>query len=100
MTPAAMQRLCWRVPEMREVQSGTSSMVKIGDALHDLCQPLTVLQCKLTLSILHGQSTASRETVEEALHECARLNETVHRMRTLVELAMRDESSQRMGRAQ
>lgn len=79
---------------------GTRSMVEIGDALHDLCQPLTVLQCKLTLSILDGQGMAPRQTVEEALQECARLNETVHRMRDLLELAMRHELVEQVGGAQ
>jgi hypothetical protein len=54
-------------------------------ALHDLCQPLTVLQCKLELSLLNGSEEATHAAVVDGLHECRRLNAVVKTMRELVE---------------
>jgi hypothetical protein len=54
-------------------------------ALHDLCQPLTVLQCKLELSLLNGSEGATHAAVVDGLHECRRLNAVVKTMRELVE---------------
>ena len=54
-------------------------------ALHDLCQPLTVLQCKLELSLLNGSEAATHAAVVDGLHECRRLNAVVKTMRELVE---------------
>ena len=54
-------------------------------ALHDLCQPLTVLQCKLELSLLKGGGEATHAAVVDGLHECRRLNAVVKTMRELVE---------------
>jgi signal transduction histidine kinase len=59
-------------------------MERMGQALHDLCQPLTTLQCRLELAGLLGTAAAYREAVELALAECARLNEMVGSMRELV----------------
>lgn len=60
------------------------TIVRIEQALHDLCQPLTVLQCKLELSLLDGGDEAVYAAVRDGLHECRRLNATVMTMRDLV----------------
>ena len=49
----------------------------IGVALHDLCQPLTTLQCRLEMAELIGTPDAYREAVETGLTECARLTRSV-----------------------
>jgi hypothetical protein len=64
------------------------SMEQVGGALHDLCQPLTTLQCRLELAGLHGTPEAYREAVDLGLVECARLTEAVGSMRNLVYAAM------------
>jgi signal transduction histidine kinase len=59
-------------------------MERMSQALHDLCQPLTTLQCRLELAGLLGTEAAYREAVDLALAECARLNQMVGSMRELV----------------
>lgn len=72
---------------------GTATTVRAGDtqvwmqgALHDLCQPLTALQCRLALATLvqkNGREEEVRElraTVIESLVECERLIGHVRRM--------------------
>ena len=54
---------------------------EIDRGLHGLCQPLTVLQCRLALGELSGEPVALRDAIGEALHECARLNAAVESMR-------------------
>ncbi len=54
-------------------------------ALHNLCQPLTVLQCRLALGELIDEPDAMREAIREALQECVRLNQTVGTMRTMLQ---------------
>ena len=54
-------------------------------ALHDLCQPLTVLQCKLEISLLKGGEAATQAAVIDGLRECRRLNEVVRSMRALMQ---------------
>ncbi len=57
-------------------------------ALHELCQPLTVLRCKLELGMLKGGPDAMREAMVDGVHECLRLNAAVETMRSLVVQAM------------
>ncbi len=63
---------------------GHETIVRIEQVLHDLCQPLTVLQCKLELSLLDGGEEATHAAVVDGLHECKRLNAAVMTMRELV----------------
>ena len=60
-------------------------MQRIDVALHGLCQPLTVLQCRLALGELIDEPNAMREAIREALQECARLNRTVGTMRMMLQ---------------
>ena len=53
-------------------------------ALHDLCQPLTVLQCKLEMGLLKGGEEATQAAVMDGLRECKRLNAVVTTMRNLM----------------
>jgi hypothetical protein len=59
-------------------------------ALHDLCQPLTTLQCRLEMAGVVGTAEAYREAVEMGLVECARLVDAVGSMREVMRAAIRD----------
>ena len=61
----------------------------IDRLLHELCQPLTVLQCRLAMGELCGEPEAMREAIGAALGECARLNESVSAMREMLVTALR-----------
>jgi hypothetical protein len=66
---------------------GTAELVEISDALHDLCQPLTILQCRLEMGRLMGTPESYREAVTLALADCYRLMNTVEAMREIVQRA-------------
>ncbi len=57
---------------------------RIDGMLHDLCQPLTVMQCRLALGQLNGKPEALLAAVGEALGECARMNHAVEAMRDVL----------------
>ena len=59
-------------------------MEAVDQVLHDLCQPLTTLRCRLELAGLVGTVEAYREAVELGLTECVRLVEGVESMREIV----------------
>jgi len=67
-----------------EERFGERELKRIGIALHDLCQPLTTLQCRLEMAELLGTPEAYREAVEAGLTECGRLTEVVGSMREIV----------------
>ncbi len=71
-------------------QRSEEMIAGIEVALHDLCQPLTVLQCKLELGLLKGGEEAAHSAVVDGLHECKRLNAVVKTMRELVQRPERD----------
>jgi hypothetical protein len=70
---------------------------RIDVALHGLCQPLTVLQCRLAMGELIGEPEAMREAIREGLLECVRLNQTVGTMRTMLQEAMQSSNGERRG---
>lgn len=57
----------------------------MDDALHELCQPLTVLQCRLAMGELIGDQDAMRSAIAEALVECTRINLAVGLMREMLQ---------------
>lgn len=74
--------LCWGgepVPEMRDVNSAQDLPKWVREAFHDLCQPLTALQCQLYLALLevddspHQEAKVQREMFEAGLDECKRM---------------------------
>jgi hypothetical protein len=71
-------------------ESCTEGMRRIGKALHDLCQPLTTLQCRLELAQVLGTPEAYREATELGLAECIRLSEAVGSMRAIVRSATQE----------
>jgi len=86
-----------RVRELGEEATGDALVERIDVALHGLCQPLTVLQCRLAIGELNGEPEAMREAIREALLECARLNNTVGSMRTMLQQAMQGSDDERRG---
>ena len=80
-------RGCAMTPEIVE-DSNTRVMREIAGSLHDMCQPLTALQCRLEIGQMHGTSAAYEEAVGEALRESERLLASVSAMRELVRHAL------------
>jgi hypothetical protein len=79
-------------------QAGQADFVERLDvALHGLCQPLTVLQCRLAMGEMIGEPDAMLEAIREALKECVRLNQTVGTMRTLLQQVKADTNDERIG---
>jgi hypothetical protein len=77
-------------------QAGRMDLVqRIDMALHGLCQPLTVLQCRLAMGDLIGEPEALREAIREGLQECARMNQTVRTMRAMLQQVMADTEDER-----
>jgi signal transduction histidine kinase len=71
-----------------EAGFGVDGMEQMGRALHELCQPLTTLQCGLELAGLTDTAEGYRMAVDVGLNECARLAERVHQMREIVRSTM------------
>jgi hypothetical protein len=69
---------------------------RIDMALHGLCQPLTVLQCRLAMAELLGEPDAMREAIREGLQDCVRMNETVGTMRAMLQQVMADLEDERI----
>ncbi|HEY2040957.1 MAG TPA: hypothetical protein VGG95_14900 [Edaphobacter sp.] len=67
-----------------------SLVEQMDGMLHALCQPLTVLQCRLALGELSGEAAAMRVAINEALGECARVNERVGAMREMLQSVERE----------
>lgn len=84
------------VREVLQHVEQTGLVERIDVALHSLCQPLTVLQCRLALGELIDEPDAMREAIHEALRECVRLNQTVGAMRTILQ-EMKTESQEHEG---
>jgi signal transduction histidine kinase len=77
-----------------ELNSQVDSLRQVAIALHDLCQPLTTLQCRLEMAGGIDTPEAYREAVEVGLTECARLAEAVGSMRVIMRTAARDAAAE------
>jgi len=73
-----------------EPRSRGEGLKRVGRALHDLCQPLTTLQCRLEMAGIVGTPEAYREAVDLGLTECARLVDAVGSMREIVRSEARE----------
>jgi signal transduction histidine kinase len=70
----------------RDTPAGRAeTMAQLAARLHDLCQPLTALQCRLELFQMQGAPGELFEGVSECLRECARMNQLTDSMRELVQ---------------
>jgi signal transduction histidine kinase len=61
---------------------------RLASALHDLCQPLTALQCRLEIGSLMGTPEGHAEAVREGLKECERLMTRVKAMQAMVRIGL------------
>lgn len=61
--------------------------------LHDLCQPLTALQCRLEMGRILGQPGSLEEAVDGSLEETRRMFEVIARIRQRL-LAEEESSNQ------
>jgi hypothetical protein len=88
----------WRLPvrEIAQETSGTDLIERMDVALHGLCQPLTVLQCRLAMGEMIGEPDAMREAIREGLLECERMNRTVGMMRAMLQQVMVDTEDERI----
>jgi hypothetical protein len=84
------------VREIREQAGSTELVERMDVALHGLCQPLTVLQCRLAMGELIGEPDAMREAIREGLQECARMNRTVGTMRAMLQEILMDSEDERI----
>ena len=58
-----------------------STLDQMHADLHDLCQPLTALQCRLEIGRMLGHDVALKEAVDGGLEETQRLFNVIARMR-------------------
>lgn len=63
------------------VVSSKSLVEELERELHELCQPLTALQCRLELSRMVGDRMVLLEAIEESLTETRRMFLGIARMR-------------------
>ena len=80
--------------EMTQAEAQVGLVERMDVALHGLCQPLTVLQCRLALGELAGRPDAMMEAIREGLRECGRLNAAVGAMRDMLQQAVKTAESE------
>jgi len=84
----------WKMRERDGVGEQTrvgTALEEMGRALHDLCQPLTTLQCRLEIAGLVGTAEAYRDAVDLGMVECARFVERVQSMREILQASRQTE---------
>ncbi len=64
--------------------------LRMNEAIHALCQPLTTLQCRLEMATLVATLEGYREAVESGLAECRRMVNTVDAMREILHAALHE----------
>jgi len=67
---------------------------QLSAGVHDLCQPLTTLQCRLELATLTRTPEAYRSAVEDGLIECRRLVEAVEILREILRGEAQEDNSE------
>ena len=75
------------------VSEGEGTMLaQIAHSLHEMCQPLTVLQCRLEIDLMEADlEPGVKQTAAGCLRECERLNDRVSTMRALLQQALKEE---------
>jgi hypothetical protein len=73
---------------LESLECREQEIARISAALHDLCQPLTTLQCRLEMAELVDTSAGYQDAVKMGLRECLRLSAAVGLMRSAVRAAM------------
>ena len=77
-------------------RSSRTKFKQIAAALHELCQPLTTLQCSLEMAALTDTQEAYREAMEIGLSECRRLVASVESMREVLQEARQETGFEEM----
>jgi signal transduction histidine kinase len=77
-------------------RSNRTKFKQIGAALHEMCQPLTTLQCSLEIAALTDTLEAYREAMESGLAECRRLVASVESMREVLQEARQETGFEEM----
>jgi len=67
----------------------TSQRKHLSGTLHDLCQPMTTLQCRLEMAILSDSPEAYREAAKSGIIECRRMVGMVKLLREILQEAAR-----------
>lgn len=67
-----------------EANQKATTVQQMSTVLHDMCQPLTALQCRLEMAELMNTCEDYREAVALGISECARLSGHIHRLRELL----------------
>jgi len=57
---------------------------ELAKGLHDLCQPLTTLQCRLEIAMMDPTPDEMQQAIEDGLAECVKLNAAIRRMQEQV----------------
>ncbi len=70
--------------EQNQNVNPTTGLKQLGVALHDLCQPLTTLQCRLEMAEMMNTDRDYRAAVSVGLTECERLARSVRSMRQVL----------------
>ena len=65
---------------------------QLSAGVHDLCQPLTTLQCRLELATLTRTPDSYREAVEDGLIECRRMVEAIELIRQILRTESQESS--------
>ncbi len=80
------------MPDTEEFGGGSNrrQMKQLSAELHELCQPLTTLQCTLEMAALTDTHEAYREAMETGLAECRRMVALVESMREILHEAVRE----------
>jgi hypothetical protein len=74
-----------RTMEARTDEKQTATAVEqMSTVLHDMCQPLTALQCRLQIAELMNSWEDYREAVGHGIADCARLAGHVETLRELL----------------
>ena len=86
------------MPEPEELggRSNRRKMKQLSAELHELCQPLTTLQCTLEMAALTDTQEAYREAMETGLAECRRLVASVESMREILQEARLENGSEEL----
>ena len=66
---------------MAATEMRTELLLELDKELHDLCQPLTVLQCRLEYGLMCGGEAELKDAVEGGLKDTNRMFERIREMR-------------------
>jgi hypothetical protein len=88
--------MCWARPMLEpgglaERTVREQDLKRISTALHDLCQPLTTMQCRLEMAVMMNTPEDYQDAVVTVLNQCARMTASVSSMRQALRAAQEAE---------